>query len=278
VRELIQLPQQSTRPNPGAGRGETAFTLPEMLACVFVMGLAIVFIAPGIWKAYEHSSLAIAAANIRQLSAGGAQYLAENNYRYWKFRENGATSIDASGNPVVGTRYWFGYESNGSASSGEGKRSFDASQGPLAGYVPKGIHPDPSFATHASAFKPKFKCGYLGIGYNVVLGGGWSPGPKTKTMSYWQLSDPGKVVVFTTCAQVNNFQSPASTSHPMLEEFYGIDQNEKTVHFRAGKVAMVGFADGSASFLPMDESTRDNRIKGVDIGRFAPVGSFKYLK
>jgi hypothetical protein len=256
----------------------TAFTLIEMLACVFVMALALVFIAPGIWKAYERSSLAIAAANIRQLSAGGAQYLAENNYRYWKFRENGVSTMDADGNLISGTRYWFGYESNGSAASGEGQRSFDPSQGPLAGYVPKGIHPDPSFATHASAFKPKFKSGYLGIGYNVLLGGGWSPGPKTKTMSYWQLSDPGQVVVFTTCAQVNTFQSPASTSHPMLEEFYGIDQREKTVHFRAGKVAMVGFASGSAGFLPMDESTRDNRIKGVDIGRFAPVGSFKYLK
>lgn len=257
---------------------KAGFTLAEVLTCAGVLAILFVIVAPAIWKVYESSSLAVSAENIRQLSAGGMQYLADNEHHFWKYRENGSTVTDSAGNLIRGTRYWFGFESNSSAGAGEGNRSFDATEGPLAGYVPKGIHPDPSFAAHASAFKPKYKSGYLGIGYNVVLGGGWSPSKKAVTMSYWQLGNPSQVVVFVTSAQVNTFQSPASISHPKLEEFYGIDQNEKTVHFRQNKEAMAGFADGSCGFLPMDESTRDNGIKGVNIGRFAPVGSFKYLK
>jgi prepilin-type N-terminal cleavage/methylation domain-containing protein len=254
------------------------FTILEMLACVVVMAIVLVFIAPAIWKVWESSSLAISTENIRSLAAGGAQYLADNDQHFWKYRESGASITDENGDVIKGTRYWFGFESTGSASSGEGNRSFDPSQGPLAGYVPKGIHPDPSFAAHASAFKPKFKSGYLGIGYNVVLGGGWSPSSKTQTLSYWKLSNPARVVVFATSAQVNTFQAPASSSHPMLEEFYGFDQRERTIHFRHGKLAMVGYADGSSGFLPLDESTRDSRLEGVNIGRFAPVGSYEYLK
>jgi len=41
---------------------------------------------------------------------------------------------------------------------------------------------------------------------------------------------------------------------------------------------MVAYADGFAGFLPMDESTRDNRAPKANVGPFAPVGSAKYLK
>jgi hypothetical protein len=41
---------------------------------------------------------------------------------------------------------------------------------------------------------------------------------------------------------------------------------------------MVSYASGSVGFLPMDESTRDSRMPEAGVGRFAPVGSFKYLK
>jgi hypothetical protein len=42
----------------------------------------------------------------------------------------------------------------------------------------------------------------------------------------------------------------------MIEEFYGIDQKEVTVHFRHGTNAMVAFANGSAGFLPMHPVVR----------------------
>ena len=64
----------------------------------------------------------------------------------------------------------------------------------------------------------------------------------------------------------------------MLEEFYGVDAKEVTVHFRNNGKAMVSFASGNAGFLDMDESTRDPRMPKANVGRFAPVGSTTYLQ
>ncbi len=51
-----------------------------------------------------------------------------------------------------------------------------------------------------------------------------------------------------------------------------------TVHFRHHGNAMVAYANGSAGFLPMDESTRDKRLPNANVGRFAPVGSKDHLQ
>lgn len=97
-------------------------------------------------------------------------------------------------------------------------------------------------------------------------------------LRYWDLENPDKTVVFATSAQINTFQKPASAKNPMIEEFYGIDQNFVTVHFRHQGNAMVAFASGSAGFLPIDESTRDRRAPAANVGRFAPRGSDKHLR
>ncbi|MFY8215403.1 MAG: hypothetical protein ACOVMP_02235 [Chthoniobacterales bacterium] len=246
-------------------RSHAAFTVIEVTVAVFLVLLLTTLIAQAGWKVYESSSLAVSANNIRQLSAGAAHYLTENDYQYWKFR------VDEPD----GTRFWFGFESSESLARPEGKRTFDPDRGALAGYVPSALRPDPSFALQGGAFKPKYAAGYLAIGYNGVLGGGFG---KKAPKSYWELSQPSRVVVFATSAQVNTFQRPASPTKPMIEEFYLIDERERTVHFRHGDQAMVAFADGSCGFLPMEPSTRDKRFKKSLIGRFAPVGSTKYLE
>ena len=248
---------------------EDGFTLVELLAVIaIVLVLSVVSLGAG-WKVYEFSSLAVSANNIRQLAVGGVNYLADNNNVYWLYRSN---------NPAngVGVTWWFGFETLASYNRPEGQREFDANKGPLGGYVPKGFKPDPSFALGGNAFKPKFKNGYIGTGYNVLLGGGFL-GTDTRAQ-HFQLSDPSKVVVFFTSAQVNTFQSPASAKNPMLEEFYGIDEKEVTVHFRNNGKAMVSFASGNAGFLDMDESTRDPRMPKANVGRFAPVGDTTYLR
>jgi len=246
-------------------RSHAAFTVIEITVAVSLALVLSTLLAQAGWRVYESSSLAVSASNIRQLSAGAAQYLTENNYRFWKFR------VDAPD----GTRFWFGFESAESLGRPEGQRSFDPDRGALAGYVPSALRPDPSFALHGGAFKPKYSAGYLAIGYNGVLGGGFG---KMSPKSYWDLNQPSRVVVFATSAQVNTFQKPASSAKPMIEEFYLIDERERTVHFRHGDQAMVAFADGSSGFLPMDPSTRDKRFTKSLIGRFAPVGSTKYLE
>lgn len=254
---------------------EKGFTVIELLAVItIVLVLAAVAAGAG-WKVYESSSLAISANNIRQLAAGGMNYLSDNNFVYWPYRQNIPSS---SG----GIAWWFGFEPVASMGRAEGQKEFDPSQGPLGGYIPKGIHPDPSFSMEGSAFKPKFRNGYIGIGYNVVIGGGFLG--SSPRLSQWQLSDLSKVVVFTTSAQVNDFQSPASPKKPMIEEFYSLDAGDgaqgkyPSVHFRHNGKAMVSFASGNAGFLEMEESTRDSRMPKANVGRFAPKGDTTYLK
>lgn len=254
---------------------EKGFTLVELLAVITIILVLSVVAAGAGWKVYESSSLAISANNIRQLAAGGMNYLAENNYVFWPYRKNDP----ANG---AGITWWFGFEPIASVGRAEGEKEFDPSKGPLGGYIPKGIHPDPSFSLGGNAFKPKFRNGYIGIGYNVVIGGGFLG--SALRLNYWQLSDPSKVVVFATSAQVNDFQASASSKKPMLEEFYALDPGNgaqarfPNVHFRHHGKAMVSFASGNAGFLEMDETTRDSRMPKANVGRFAPAGSTLYLK
>ena len=251
--------------------GKNGFTLIELLAVIaIVLVLATVTAGAG-WKVYESTSLAVSANNIRQLSAGGMNYLADNNFIYWHYRQD---------KPNGDICWWFGYELVASRYLPEGQRDFDASLGPLSGYIPKGIKPDPSFALGGNAFKPKYRNGYIGTGYNVLLGGGFLD--MAPLQNHGQLRDPSKVVVFFTSAQVNTFQSPASAKNPMLEEFYGADDgssgNQASIHFRNNGKAMVSFATGNAGFLDMDQTTRDMRMPKANVGRFAPVGDTTYLK
>lgn len=248
-----------------------AFTLTELIVVVAVIVVLAGVAAPAVWGAYKSTSLAVSANNIRQLAAGGAAYLGDNNFRFWPF----LTKADA------GDVWWFGLEPAEHKGKAEGERVLDFSAGPLGAYMPRSIVPDPSFRFTGKPFKPKFRFGYIGVGYNVVLANGWQtvdrPGAR-QPLRYWDLTNPSEVVVFATSAQVNTFQSPASKKNPMIEEFYGIDQREATVHFRHGTNAMVAFANGSAGFLPMDASTRDGRAPDANVGRFAPKGSFKHLR
>lgn len=251
---------------PNRRRG---FTLVELLVVVALISVIAALLVPAGWKIYEDASLAVSANNLRQLSVGGINYLTEHNQIYWRYR-------DVAPAGQTGTTWWYGFESAASKAMPEGARTFDPNLGPLAGYVPAGVKPDPSFSLGGSAFKPKYKFGYIGIGYNVLLGGGWLG--LTNSIKGTSINHPGQVVVFSTSAQVNNFQAPASVNNPMIEEFYGLDESQVTVHFRHHGYAMVTFADGSAGFLAMDPATKDTRLPKANVGRFAPGGSTLYLQ
>ena len=249
-------------------RKEPAFTLIELLVVTATIIVLCAVAAPAVWGAYKMSSLAVSANNIRQLAAGGAAYLGDNNYRFWPYRSNG--EVDGT----KGAVWWFGFEPGKSLGKPEGERTIDMDNGPLGPYVPCNIAPDPSFGFAGTPFKPKYKHGYIGIGYNVVLSGqgGWTPrgGPPLR---YWDLRHPEKTVVFATAAQVNTFQKPASARNPMIEEFYGFDDDRgkiPSVHFRHNGQAMVAYATGSAGLVPMDESTRDRRAPDANVGRLPP--------
>ncbi len=238
-----------------------AFTLVELLVVVAIVAVLAAVLLPVYSAARAASSKAIGAHSLHVLATAGILYLNDNNHQFWAYSQ---FPVDG------GTQWWFGWESNGSRfGTPEGQRTLDLTRGPLGPYAiaSGGVKTDPAFSAYGPHLKPKYKNGNYGYGYNTLL----------VSQNSLRFSHPGDVVMFATSAQVNTFQAPASGSNPMVEEFYEVNDTQTTVHFRDGGRAMVVCLDGGMRELEMDPSTRDTRLPSANIGRFAPVGSKKYL-
>jgi prepilin-type N-terminal cleavage/methylation domain-containing protein len=245
-----------------------AFTLVELLVVIALIAVLAVMIAPQVAKMQEASWKAVSAHTLRSLSAAGIAYRGEHDGEFWPYRTDDRAGI----------QWWFGRESASSMSQGEGRRMVDFTKGPLGPYaIASGGHigSDPAFLAAKPRHKPKFENGNYGYGYNSLLGGGVMG--RAKLARGQSFERPGELVVFATSAQVNTFQPPASDGHPMLEEFYLINDRETTVHFRFNGFALAAMVDGSLRELPMYPGTLDRRMPEAHVGRFAPVGSLEHL-
>ena len=244
-----------------------AFTLVELLVVVAIIAILAGITVPVYQSTRLSAWRAVSAHTLSQLGTGGAAYRADNDGQFWPYKHMEAD----------GVTWWFGFESFTSTHTAEGQRILDLSRGPLGPYViaSGGVKSDPAFVAFSGRFKPKYANGTYGYGYNTLLGGG-ALGSGTLARAT-QFEHPGDIAVFATCAQVNNFQTPATAKNPMIEEFFLFDNTQTTVHFRYGKKALACMIDGSVRELPMDRTTRDARMPSANIGRFAPVGSKLYL-
>ena len=235
-----------------------AFTLPELLATMVLLGVLLTLLAPAALAVRRQTTLATSSSALRQLSIAAQNYLAENDGWFFRYREN------ASG----GIQWWFGFES-ASGPSGEGQRILDKSKGPLGPYIADsaGTVPDFAFTSLGASFKPKFKNGYFGFGVNTELTGGTSGNDTNRLLRIHRVTRPGQTALFATCAQINTFQAPASVKNPMLEEFYLFTTNEITIHFRHAGNALVAFADGSQREVPGDRALFNSRLPSACVGR-----------
>ena len=233
-----------------------AFTLVELLVVVAIVAALAAVALPVYQSVRVSSSQVVALGTLRQLSVAGTLYLADHQQKYWPFRSDEAE----------GTTYWFGYETAADARLPEGSRTIDYARGALGPYSGglHDVHPDPQFTRMGTAFKPKFKSGYIPYGYNGLLQG----------VPSVAIPDLTKRVVFATAAQVNTFQPPASAAHPMLEEFYLVDDVNVTASFRYHGQALCAFADGSTGFLSPQAGSLDKRLPNSGVGKL-PLASLK---
>jgi prepilin-type N-terminal cleavage/methylation domain-containing protein/prepilin-type processing-associated H-X9-DG protein len=236
------------------------FTLLELIVSVAIVAILATLSFQSVGSIRTIAQGAYCANSLRQLGAATSLYLSDHKN----------TMFDYS-LPVPGGRLWyFGFETFASLASAEGDRIVDVTKSPLYPYVEQvgGVEVCPSFPYNQAIWKPKYQGASWGYGFNTFL----------SNENVLTLPHPAQVLLFGDCAQVNNFQAPASAAHPMLEEFYMIQNTYLTIHFRHGACANILFLDGHVEKFTMYPGTLDTRLPTQNIGRITPVGSMQYLQ
>lgn len=228
---------------------ERAFTLLELLVAIAVVAILVALLLPVLSRGTQTAQDTVCTGNLRQLGLAAQMYWDNNGDRAFSYR------FGAEDNGMI---YWFGWLENGC----EGRRRFDGTRGVMHPYLSgRGVETCPRLAYMDPRFKLKATGASYGYGYNLHLSGPLNgPAPMIST-----LENSSETVVFADAAQVNTFQSPASVSRPMIEEFYYVNATEKTAHFRHSQRVWAAFSDGHVepeSPVPgsLDERMPDQRV------------------
>ena len=226
------------------------FTLVELLVVIAVVAIMASLLLPALSTAKRRAHDTVCSGNLRQLGLAGQMYWSDNDHRSFAYREG---TVDG------GDRFWFGWLERG----GEGARRFDLSKGSLHSYLDgSGVETCPSLAYVDPRFKLKAVGSAYGYGYNMHLAGGFTGlGVRVD-----HLAKPDRTVFLADAAQVNTFQSPASKENPMLEEFYYVNERERTAHFRHDRKAMAVFCDGSVGQSGSVKGSIDDRMSAHWVG------------
>lgn len=258
-----------------AVKSEKGLTLLELLACTAVIAALAAMAIPASLNLKKSGESARCANSLRQLGVAASLYVQDHNGFFFPYCED---------LPDGSKRWYFGTEAVASMGQGEGDREIDATQGPLYPYLNMvgKVEICPSFPYGSNYWKPKFKGASFGYGYNMLLSPLVRENPRSpfrpKPISIVSIERPSQVILFGDCAQVNDFQAPASVGNPLLEEFYFIDDTYKTIHFRHSGRANMLFVDGHVEAFEPEPNTLDTRLPSETIGRITPRGSTKYLK
>ncbi|HDY65866.1 MAG TPA: hypothetical protein ENH84_06510 [Phycisphaerae bacterium] len=166
-----------------------------------------------------------------------------------------------------GDLWYWGFEQTGTGAA-EGARPIDINRARLAPY----ISPDgrtmicPSLPSDYLHFKPKFLLPGYGYAINRMMLAGGDP-----ARQWDHVARPSDTVTWADSVQINTWQAPASSSNPMIEEWYYLDNRKGTspkFHFRHMKKCNVAFADGSVRSL--QPYWLDQRCDGL-VGRPEPA-------
>ena len=227
------------------------FSMLELLVVIAILSLLASLLLPVLSAAKRRAHDMACGANLRQLGLAGQMYWNDNDHRAFAYR----------GEPTGdGDRFWFGWLQR----SAEGARRFDLAEGSLHSYLgSEGVETCPTLNYVDPRFKLKATGAAFGYGYNLYLAGGLGgPGVRVDL-----LVKPGGTVFLADAAQVNPFQSPATLDNPMLEEFYYVNDSERTAHFRHGLKAQAAFCDGRVGRVSFESGSIDERMPDQWVGQ-----------
>lgn len=232
-------------------RRSSALTLVELLVVLAVVGVLAALWLPALARSRASALRARCTGHLRQLGLATQMYWDDNRGECFRYRGAATNGGDV---------YWFGWLQRGA----EGERAFDLTQGALHPYLAgRGVEICPALNYAMARFKRKARGAAFGYGYNLLLSAPLSEPP----VNVAALSHPATTVLLADAAQVNTFQPPASPANPLLEEFYYVNTNEPTVHFRHRPLANAVFCDGHVAGERPAAGSLDARLPGETIGR-----------
>lgn len=231
---------------------------------IALIGILAGMLLPSLARGKESAKSARCVSNLRQFAVAAQMYWAENAEKCF------TTTTTNLNNGII---HWCGWLGN---TGGEGQRAYDFSYAKLYPYLNSSdARLCPSLRISFPLFKLKATNAVLcTYGYNAV---GLSPsGPDIVPISINQLKAPTLTALFADAAQINDFQSPASHSNPMLEEWYYLDNPTNYTsttyyghgHFRHAQKANVVFCDAHVARETMVPASLDKRLAGQYVGSF----------
>jgi len=210
---------------------KNAFTLIELLVVISIISVLMCLVVPSLATARHIARKTVCKNNLRTLQFAYMLYLEDNRGKFFPKQELMPDGSDL---------WYWGLEL---PSSGlEGSRKLDATKARLYPYFPKidKLKVCPSIPYEQSYFKAKFELAGYGYGINSDM-------LADRNDNIDEVTHPAATVAWADCAQINNFQPPGSKSHPLLEEWYYLTNEEKypTFHFRHLLSCNASYADGT---------------------------------
>ncbi len=231
-----------------------AFTLLELLVVIAILAIIASLLLPALSRSQISAQRVKCLGNLRQLGIATQMYWDDNQGLAFRYR-----GVATNGGDV----YWFGWLARGA----EGTRAFDPTQGALYPYLGgRGVELCPALDYALKTFKLKAEGAAFGYGYNLLL----STPLDQPHLPIAKVGQPSTIALLADAAQVDTFLYPATPANPTIEEFYYINTNEMTTHFRHAGRANVLCCDGHVERGKPVAGSLDQRLPGQTIGWLAP--------